>query len=138
VALGLFAIIGSGCVGPGYALSGYPGWASAGTIQARRNHRATLLQDGRVLITGGIGRAERALDSFDPGTGTWTSLGQMKDARRNHTATLLADGRVLIYGGHEANIPVNSAEIFDPATGQSIYGRSYDIPQPRLPTEGSW
>ena len=38
--------------------------------------------------------------------------------RENHAATLLPNGKVLIVGGRTVNeVPVASAEIFDPATG---------------------
>src|SRR6478735_67029 len=43
----------------------------------------------------------------------------MHDRRADHTATLLPDGRVLIAGGMVENgVFLNSAELFDPATGR--------------------
>ena len=36
--------------------------------------------------------------------------------RQSHTATLLLSGKVLVAGG-ENNFPLNSAELYDPATG---------------------
>lgn len=75
--------------------------------RARSGHEATLLQDGRVLISGG-GWADAEL--FDPATGTFEPAGKMARIR-SATATLLDDGRVLLAGGGEP-----SAEIFDPDT----------------------
>lgn len=89
-------------------------------IAARNNHTATLLADGKVLVTGGFGDSG-ALDSteiYDPTTGEWTATGSLNEARYNHRATLLADGKVLVSGGHGISIPLDSAEIYDPATGE--------------------
>ena len=76
-------------------------------------HTATLLDDGRVLMTGGTGKTDAA-DLFDPATDTWTSAGAMTQWRAHHTATLLADGRVLVTGGIGN---VATTELFDPETG---------------------
>ena len=87
----------------------------------RYRHRATRLADGRVLVTGGIGRAGALADAeiYDPGADAWTQAPPMTQARLEHTATLLADGRVLVLGGERtAGLDViASAEIFDPTSG---------------------
>ena len=98
------------------------GFTATGSMSAARSeHTATLLQDGRVLVTGGLGSNNAVLataELFDPTSGTFTSTGSMETPRRAHIATLLADGRVLITGGADATgNPLSSAEIFDPATG---------------------
>jgi N-acetylneuraminic acid mutarotase len=103
----------------------------------------TLLQDGKVLIAGGIGGDPTSGQSgatsadaqlFDPATGTYSDTGSMNEARALHTATLLQDGKVLVTGGGTPNMsgptlsgtgespaptppPLNSAELYDPATG---------------------
>ena len=93
---------------------------------ARSQHRATLLADGRVLITGGYGENLQILSSaelYDPSTGTFARTGDMSAARRAHTATLLSDGKVLIAGGiDDRAYPyyLSSAELYDPATGTFI------------------
>jgi hypothetical protein len=88
---------------------------------ARAEHTATLLLDGRVLITGGLGRgsgyvlpAERSAELYDPATGTFHATDSMIEPRANHTATLLTDGRVLIAGPEASSI----VEVYDPASGR--------------------
>lgn len=94
----------------------------------RLAHQATLLNDGRVLITGGYNNAGLIFGSYgayppqltataeiyNPVTNTFTAISSMTTARAYHTATLLADGRVLIVGGQGA--AAGTAEIFDPST----------------------
>ena len=83
--------------------------------EARAGHKATLLGDGRVLVTAGsdTGSAE----VYDPSTGMWSSTGSIAEVRAFNTATLLADGRVLVAGGvGEAGL-LDSAEMYDPSTG---------------------
>jgi hypothetical protein len=83
---------------------------------ARYGHTATLLSDGRVLVTGGWGSSSDILDSaelFDPKTGTFGPTGSMTTARYGHTATLLSDGHVLVVGGQDASGGlVGSAELY--------------------------
>ncbi len=94
-------------------------------LGAREGHQATLLNDGRVLITGGIyslpsepwWRPLSESEVFDPATGTFAAVGQMNLARYGHTATLLQNGKVLIAGGGYPYAS-NTAELFDPADGK--------------------
>jgi hypothetical protein len=54
---------------------------------------------------------------FDPGTGSFAPVGNMRAPRKSHTATLLGDGRVLITGGDNGTESLATAELFDPASG---------------------
>lgn len=110
---------------------------------ARRQHNATLLPDGTVLITGGTqggagaggqgfndlspGKPVHAAELWDPQSKTWTLLAEEDVDRCYHsTAVLLPDGRVLSAGGGEyqpdgnilaSNDPNDShlnAQIFSP------------------------
>ncbi|MGD8682711.1 MAG: kelch repeat-containing protein [Chloroflexota bacterium] len=91
---------------------------------SRYAHQATLLADGRVLITGGILLSVailRSAELWDPATETWTPTGSLAQWRVDHTATLLEDGRVLVVGGvsFTADGLETSAlaELWDPANG---------------------
>jgi hypothetical protein len=95
---------------------------ATGTMNApREQHTATLLNNGMVLISGGLDAGGKVLDSaelYDPVTETFTQTGSMSAARANHTATLLDNGVVLIAGGRDSNFTaLNSAELYNPTTG---------------------
>lgn len=95
---------------------------------------ATKLNDGTVLICGGIGVEKRGffglggekvdtVDSafiFDPATNSFSKVGDMNYSRHSHTATIMADGRVLIAGGYNDSFWKSDKtqapfEIYDPA-----------------------
>ncbi len=103
--------------------SGLSSVPTGNMLVARESHAASLLSDGRVLITGGEydipvnpfwGELTES-EVFDPVTGKFTAVGQMTTARAFHTSTLLQNGKVLITGG-EYPVFSNTAELFDPAT----------------------
>ncbi len=88
-------------------------------------HRATELQDGRVLLTGGatkIWEITNTVDIYDPSDNSITPAAPMTVRRWSHTATALSDGRVLVVGGRTHISPffggevLATAEIYDPAT----------------------
>jgi galactose oxidase-like protein len=87
----------------------------------RAGHTATLLPDGRVLITGGYTacisgssclRPDHA-ELYDPSTGTFTATGSMATANATG-AVLLPNGKVLI--GYDETTA--SVELYDPSTGE--------------------
>lgn len=93
-------------------------------ISPRANHTATLLHNGKVLVTGGsfllggkmINTVLSGAELYDPGTGTFAGTGNMSAARVGHTATLLTNGQVLITGGNHPH-RLASAELYDPSIG---------------------
>ena len=82
---------------------------------ARALHTATLLADGRVLVTGGFvavdGTTTASAEVYDPSTGHFSPAGAMQVGRTVHSAILLTDGRVLVLGGLQASA---ATDIFDP------------------------
>lgn len=92
---------------------------------ARYNHTATLLTNGKVLITGGNDVIDdhivilASAELYDPSAGTFSlATASMASPRENHTATLLRNGKVLIAGGNDASGALDTAELYDPGTGQ--------------------
>jgi hypothetical protein len=60
--------------------------------QFRRQHTATLLLKGKVLVAGGAPFLPVATSElYDPVTQTWTNSGPLNCGRQGHT-TLLSDG----------------------------------------------
>ncbi|NOX37837.1 MAG: T9SS type A sorting domain-containing protein [Calditrichaeota bacterium] len=95
-------------------------WRWTDSLNTERNSffTATLLSDGRVLVTGGfVGLSypyEKSAEIYDPWLERWQFVDSMRYGRKGHTATLLMDGRVLVVGGSS----VKRCELFDPNTGQ--------------------
>jgi hypothetical protein len=102
--------------------AGSPSWTIRESMKFPRvYHTATLLPDGKVLVTGGVAcpgsvniqtvnpntgvmtcSAGQVLspELWDPQTGKWTTMNKHNDVRAYHSvAALLPDGRVLVGGG---------------------------------------
>ena len=96
------------------------GFASTGSLNtARYAHTATLLNNGMVLMAGGVGSVTflASAELYDPTIGTFTATGSLSTPRYVHTATLLNNGLVLIAGGFNSSGALASAELYNPATG---------------------
>ncbi len=102
--------------------SGSGAWSFTDSMLTKRsNHTATLLVDGKVLVTGGLtlNGVTADCEEFDPagngGKGSWSQVNPMHVARYNQTATLLSDGRVLVTGGiNSSGDSISICEIFNP------------------------
>ena len=89
--------------------AGSPAWRSVPSMAfARRQHNATILPDGKVLVTGGTSgpgfnnfdTAVFAAEMWDPATENWSTMASQQFFRVYHSgAVLLPDGRVLTVGG---------------------------------------
>jgi hypothetical protein len=122
---------GQGGVGGGTALSTTElydpvagSFSASGPMSTPRFfHTSTVLQNGQVLVTGGLFQSTggappvETAEVYAPSTGTFTATGPMNHARYRHTATLLASGQVLITGGYGLGFALGSAELYDPAFG---------------------
>ena len=107
---------------PGDAAAG--GWReTAAMADSRFYHTATLLGDGRVLVTGGQRDTEEYPDCldgceiYDPSGEAWLPAEKLPGVRALHTATLRRDGRVLAAGGQDRFGEIRSCCIYDPAAG---------------------
>lgn len=119
----------NGIVSPAVPVTVTNGGSVSATINlndARFDHTATLLTNGKVLVAGGYGPVtpllpNGALNSselYDPATGNWTvTLQPLGTGRGDHTATLLPNGKVLVAGGVDAQgHDALYGELYDPAT----------------------
>ncbi|MGH7924850.1 MAG: Kelch repeat-containing protein, partial [Candidatus Binatus sp.] len=88
----------------------------------RMGFTATELDNGKVLVAGGVDNRGNVLDTaelYDPAARKFTAVANtMADRRTFHTATLLLSGKVLVAGGatNMAGDTTNSADIYDPAS----------------------
>jgi hypothetical protein len=102
-------------------------WTATGNLAtARGGHTATLLQNGKVLVVGGISTIgdyvgiteEATAELYDPSTRTWAATTSMDQVRSGHTATLLPDGTVLVVGGQGSGGEfLVTAARYDPQSG---------------------
>ena len=92
---------------------------SGNLVTPRRDHTTTLLPNGKILATGGVGTTDNlaSTELYDPSSEQWNAAGALINARRNHTATMLINGKVLVAGGLDTAFKrLASAELFDPTT----------------------
>src|ERR1039458_10072436 len=96
-------------------------WTATGSLHnGRERHTATLLTNGKVLVTGGYnggGSLFNSAELYDPATGSWTVTGSLNTARENPTATLLPNGEVLVAGGDNFTFYLTDAELYNPTNG---------------------
>jgi Galactose oxidase, central domain len=95
--------------------------ATGAMVSARYAHTATMLQSGRVLITGGITSGVVSAEYYDPETRTFTPTGTPQLTGFPVTSVLLRNGKVLIISNDEetrggAELYVSDTGIFS-ATG---------------------
>ncbi|HJL17717.1 MAG TPA: kelch repeat-containing protein [Sandaracinaceae bacterium LLY-WYZ-13_1] len=133
---------------------GHPAHPRSRIVRTRANRaegqrwmamRATLLDDGAVLITGGRRRIdgeprmeERTL-RVDPDAGTVDEAAPMQAGRAYHRATRLADGRVLVTGGMVANPSVEPDENGNVRVGDyNLHARGTAACEIYDPRTGAW
>lgn len=81
----------------------------------RYSHAAVLLDDGRVLLVGGMDAetlaATASLEVFDPRTLTFEDAGSLAMARWQPAAAKICSGQILVTGGTTGTAPTVSAEL---------------------------
>ncbi len=121
-----------------YNLGSYPGagyfnWSGAKLNVPRFDASSTLLNNGKVLVTGGStcnlpGCPTQSAEIYDPVANTFSVLSNMNVARFNHTATLLTNGDVVVAGGYSSCGSTctgdATTEFFDPVAGTFSPGQS--------------
>ena len=92
-------------------------WGSANSMSSLHDGGCSvLLQDGRILVSGGSddGGPTSRVDTFNT-DGTWSSALPMLSPRAHQVCAVLQGGQVLVAGGITTGGGVtNSAEMFDP------------------------
>lgn len=85
-------------------------------------------EDGKLWFIGGAlvptyGPGSKKIKYFDPVNNIWQFQPDMLDYRWYPTVTKLPDNKILIAGGGGLNNPIrtNTSEIYDPATGTSVF-----------------
>lgn len=104
-------------------------WSATGNLpssfaSALMDMSATLLPNGKVLVTGGtavplgqtLAMPTALCELYDPATNLWTATGSLNVARSSHSATVLANGKVLVVGGTDGTSALASAERYDVAS----------------------
>ena|SRR5438094_2278430 len=72
-------------------------WMATGRLTTKRSqHTATLLPNGKVLVTGSSngGRYLIEAELYYPASGTWSATDNLATKRYKHMATLLPNGKV--------------------------------------------
>jgi hypothetical protein len=95
-------------------------FSATGNMPCGIDSTPTLLPNGKVLITGGLGAGTEV---YDPSTGTFTDIGGIN--AYGNAATLLPDGTVLISGGSISSTgdldcldeSVDAADLYYPSSG---------------------
>ncbi|HMV51442.1 MAG TPA: kelch repeat-containing protein, partial [Blastocatellia bacterium] len=109
-------------------------WSAAGRLRSARSaHLAVRLPGGKVLVAGG-GATPVTAELYDPATGAWTPTGNLNFGRFDAVGMLLPNGKVLVAGGATLNnngsvSVLNSAELYDPATGVWTLTGNLNIPR---------
>jgi len=105
--------------------------ATGSMATARFDHQATLLDTGKVLITGGVSTYSpltvvTTCEIWDPATGLFTPAPSMAVPRALGQTVKLLSGKVIVAGGHVNNgAPVVTTELYDPV--DSVWTTTCDM-----------
>jgi N-acetylneuraminic acid mutarotase len=101
--------------------------------QPRFMHTATLLDDGSVLIIGGIDEQQGLFNvlRYDPAQDLWEEVGTINKSHANHKAVLLPDGRVMVTGGLDSNAQAVISDVEISAPDYSTWNLAAHLPVSR-------
>jgi hypothetical protein len=96
---------------------------ATGALAAKRGGHSSTLAGGKVIVCGGsdFATVQSTVESYDPGTGLFTTLAAPIAAVRTlHTGTLLGSGKILLTGGAYASgfsiLYRDTVELYTPPT----------------------
>jgi hypothetical protein len=133
------ALMARGLGTRGAGATGPDTWTSTGAMtDSRFEPAASLLADGRVLVSGGRtaaqGLSDVTTEIYDPVTNTWTAAAPMTYARNDHAQVTLPDGRVLAVCGTSITFPdlpdPLEAELYDPTANTWSSAGSISVARP--------
>ncbi len=109
-------------------------WSSGPNLaEPKAGHGAIALQNGLILISGGITYTtifginfpdfSSQASTFDPATGSFSNAGNIRTKRALFAHALLPNGKVAFFGGVGGDIlnfgPIKNADVFNPATNSA-------------------
>ncbi len=114
ILLALLAMLLCSCTGIVASTGGV--WIETGSMNVgRAYYTAILLNDGKVLVAGGLWGAD-SCELYDPSTGTWRFTASMHIGRHwiKQAGVLLHNGKFLISGGSDTSgSGIASCELYD-------------------------
>ncbi|CAF4022052.1 unnamed protein product [Adineta steineri] len=92
-------------------------WFPVGPMtNARRSHRALLLSNGKVLITGGFNYGSlNNPELYDSSTNTWITIERINDTRSTNTSRTSEHETELVTGQLGSHYFIDSVELYDPS-----------------------
>lgn len=99
-----------------YSIDSNSWGGSMGMDTPRYAAASATLDDGRVLVAGGIlsGSPLRSSELYDPDTGGWTTSGSMMETRAHFSLSVMTDGRVMAAGSWSSLGTSDTSEVMCP------------------------